>query len=219
MKCITILKLTMWKGKRRLIKKYGKIFFKKYYNESLALIKEIIQEVPNIGKSLFRFNYEFGICYVVWFKILKNDGFKNEDIIKEIWELTNDFLHIIPQSIMRFFAKIYLNSWYNGAQKMVEKENKGLNSKLDYKIRFDKIDDKTFEITFLDCAMRNLFQKYNTMELMPGICRIDYLMFNYMNIGFERTKTLGDGDEYCNCRYSFKGTCEWSPEKGFVNRK
>ncbi|WP_315115539.1 hypothetical protein [uncultured Clostridium sp.] len=33
------------------------------------------------------------------------------------------------------------------------------------------------------------------------------------------TKTLGDGDDCCNCRYIIGGSCEWSPEKGFVDRK
>ena len=219
MNSITILKLTMWKGKKRIIKLYGKIFYQKYYKESLELIKEVIPNVPNIGKSIFRFNYEFGVCYVVWFKVLKNSNFNNDNIVKEIWELTNDFLHIIPHSIMKIFSKFYLKGWYNGAQKMIKRENKGINNKLDYKIKFNNIDRNTFEIIFTDCAMKNLFQKFNTMELMPGVCRIDYLMFNYMNVGFERTKTLGDGDEYCNCKYSYKGTCEWSPEKGFENRK
>lgn len=36
---------------------------------------------------------------------------------------------------------------------------------------------------------------------------------------FKRTKTLGDGDEFCNCHYEMKGSCECSPEKGFEHRK
>lgn len=67
--------------------------------------------------------------------------------------------------------------------------------------------------------MKKLFEKFDVMGLMPGVCRIDYLMFNYMGVGFNRDKTLGDGHEYCNCRYSLKGYCEWSPEKGFATRK
>lgn len=42
---------------------------------------------------------------------------------------------------------------------------------------------------------------------------------NRNHYGFERTKTLGDGDECCNCRYYIKGDCDWSPEKGFNDRK
>ena len=219
MNSITILKLTMWNSKRRIKKMYGKQFFQSFYNDSLSLIREIKPNVPDIGKSLFRFNYEFGICYVVWFKVLKKNNFNNEDIIKEIWELTSDFLHIIPQPIMKIGAQFYLRNWRNGAKRMVEKTNTEIINKYDYKIEFNIIDDNTFETIFTECAMKNLFQQFNTEELMPGVCRIDYLLANYMNIGFERTKTLGDGDEYCNCRHSFKGTCEWSPEKGFENRK
>ena len=55
--------------------------------------------------------------------------------------------------------------------------------------------------------------------MLPGICRIDYLFSHLMGNGFTRTQTLGDGDACCNCRYQLKGTCEWSPEKGFLDRK
>jgi hypothetical protein len=48
---------------------------------------------------------------------------------------------------------------------------------------------------------------------------MDYLMANLMGNGFTRTKTLGDGDNCCNCSYSKVGYCEWSPEKGFIERK
>jgi hypothetical protein len=48
---------------------------------------------------------------------------------------------------------------------------------------------------------------------------MDYLFAHLMNNGFERTKTLGDGDDCCNCRYYLTGSCEWSPEKGFADRK
>lgn len=45
---------------------------------------------------------------------------------------------------------------------------------------------------------------------------MDYMYANIMGNGFERTKTLGDGDDCCNCRYFMKGDCEWSPQKGLV---
>lgn len=37
--------------------------------------------------------------------------------------------------------------------------------------------------------------------MLPGICRVDYLIAHYMNVGFDRTQTLGEGGTMCDCRY------------------
>lgn len=82
-----------------------------------------------------------------------------------------------------------------------------------------KINKNTFEIDITECAMLKLAEDNNVRNLLPGICRMDYLFSNLMGNGFERTKTLGDGDNCCNCRYHIVGECEWAPEKGFIERK
>lgn len=38
--------------------------------------------------------------------------------------------------------------------------------------------------------------------------RMDYLTSHYSKSGFERTKTLGDGDEVCNNKFFINGECE-----------
>jgi hypothetical protein len=67
--------------------------------------------------------------------------------------------------------------------------------------------------------MKKLAHDFGTDGLLPGICRMDYLFAHLMGNGFERTKTLGDGEDCCNCRYHIEGSCDWSPERGFVDRK
>jgi hypothetical protein len=89
----------------------------------------------------------------------------------------------------------------------------------DYKIKYQEISDKIFEIDFYECGMLKLARTFDAEGMFPSICRIDYLMFSLGGTGFERTKTLGDGDDCCNCRSIVDGKCEWAPEKGFEDRK
>jgi hypothetical protein len=89
----------------------------------------------------------------------------------------------------------------------------------DWKIRYRNINDKVFEIDIYECAMIKVCRDYDAMGLFPAMCRMDYLFSHYMGNGFERTRTLGDGDDCCNCRYILPGTCEWPSEKGFEDRK
>ena len=50
--------------------------------------------------------------------------------------------------------------------------------------------------------------------MLPGICSVDFMISHYMGNGFSRTKTLGAGDECCNCHYELQGTCPLHAPKG-----
>ena len=89
----------------------------------------------------------------------------------------------------------------------------------DWQIQYRDVDTNCFEIDILACGIKKLAADFHAEGMLPGICRMDYLYASIMKNGFERTKTLGDGDDCCNCRYFLKGDCEWAPEKGFVTRK
>lgn len=219
MDCKQIFVFTMAASKSRIIKDKGESFYKSFYVDTKRVLEEILPNVPNIGNSLFGFNYKFGVCYIAWYKALKGIGVDEEKAIKEIWNLTESFLQLVPQPLMRIAAKSYLKRWRKKAPAFEMLGNDNKLHPFDYKIRYIEIDSNTFELDFYECGMKKLYHKFNVMGLMPGVCRIDYLMFNYMGVGFTRNKTLGDGDDCCNCRYSITGDCDWSPEKGFTTRK
>lgn len=71
-----------------------------------------------------------------------------------------------------------------------------------------EMDDNSFEIDITECTYQKLGKEYYVEDLLPGICRVDYLMTNLIGNSFERTKTLGDGDMCCNCKYYIVGSCE-----------
>ena len=59
-----------------------------------------------------------------------------------------------------------------------------------------------------------LAKKYGVEGMLPGICSVDIMISHYMGNGFSRTKTLGAGDECCNCHYELQGTCPLHAPKG-----
>ena len=63
-----IYNLTMHRSKRYLIKKYSKEFWKNFKANADKTFAEILPQVPDIGNSIFSFNYEFGPSYIAWYK-------------------------------------------------------------------------------------------------------------------------------------------------------
>lgn len=211
--------LTMMRSRKVLINKYGKEFwdsFSKYSREKLA---EILPLTPDIGKSLFSFNYQFGTVYIAWYKTFMELGLQQQEAWETIWLMSEKMVTTIPKSLLHFMGRTYINGFRKEAVAHVERQRNNALHPYDWRIDYREISPNTFELDITGCAIKKLAHDFDAEGLLPGICRMDYLLSHLMGNGFERTKTLGDGDDCCNCRYHIEGSCEWSPEKGFEGRR
>lgn len=207
-------------SKKNLLKEFGSDFYKNFKKLSKQYLEEMIPQVPNIGKSIFSLNYNYGPCYFAWYKALLKLDLEKEKALNLIWQINEDFIKAFPKALLHWFAKnMYLGVFRRMA---VEAEYKGKNSMLepfDWRIEYVDIDKNTFAINIYECGMLKLAQKLGFTEMFPHVCRMDYLFSHYFDNAFKRNGTLGDGCKYCDCWYKFPGQCEWAPEKGFLNRK
>ena len=102
-----------------------------------------------------------------WCERSIKDFYDESSAEHETWNLTEDFLRLIPQPIMRIAANPYLNNWLKRAPEFEEKGKNGKLHPFDYRIRYVPVDDNTFELNFHECAMKKLFAKLGVQGLMP----------------------------------------------------
>lgn len=214
-----IFNFSISRSKNSLIQKYGEEWFANFKIISSQYYRDIAPKIPNIGTSIFSMNYAFAPAYIAWYKALQQLKISPAEIDEVIWLINEKLMTTFPKFLLKASGKIYLNSFCSNAQKHVDRQNQGKLYPYDWKIDFRYINRNTSEIDITECAYKKLAKDFNVDGMLPGICRMDYLMANLMGNGFTRTKTLGDGEECCNCKYSKVGSCEWSPEKGFDERK
>ena len=62
--------LTMSRSKKMIIQKYGRDFWDKFKSGSDKLFREVLKETPDIGESVFSFNYAYAPSYVAWYKTM-----------------------------------------------------------------------------------------------------------------------------------------------------
>lgn len=214
-----ILGFSMHRSKYYFCKKYGRDWFQEFKRLSYQHFNNIIKYIPDIGDSIFLVNYRFAPIYFAWYKSFDELNIVSSDIDQEIWILNENLMNTFPKFLLKLYGRLYLNSFEKKAPKQIERQRLGTLHPYDWKIDFKHIDKNSFEITIRECAYKKLAKDFNLDRILPGICRMDYLMANCMGHGFTRTKTLGDGNDCCNCTYKKVGYCEWSPEKGFIDRK
>lgn len=214
-----IYAVAMKRSKKLLVEKYSRDFWSRFQTISNVTFRQVIPLVPDIGDSIFSFNYDFGPTYIAWYKAFEKLGIPQQEIIENIWLMNERLVTVIPKAFLKATGKAYMGSFRREAEKHLQKQQCGGCHKYDWKIDYRDIDTNSFSIDIKECGLKKLAHDFGADGLLPGICRMDYLFAYYMGNGFVRTKTLGDGDDCCNGYYELVGNCEWAPEKGFIDRK
>ena len=84
--------LTMFRSKRVIIQEYGKEFWCGFKDTSDKLFKLVLKDTPDIGKSVFSFNYEYAPSYVAWYKAMRKQGLSAEQADDLMWKMNEGML-------------------------------------------------------------------------------------------------------------------------------
>ncbi len=209
----------MLRNRSLLVHSYGKAFWTSFRALSSKYFRETAPQTPRIGRSIFSLNYHFLPVYVAWYRAFLDLKLEADEIDSNIWAMNDRMLAGIPAWLSKAIGKRYYRSFQKKAADHLKRQSQNRLHPLDWRIEYRKISKEAFEIDILTCPFQQLSGKFGAAGLLPGICRMDYLFANRMGNGFTRTKTLGDGDDCCNCHYELTGNCAWAPETGFVSRK
>lgn len=202
-----IYNITMFRSRRFIIKNYGAEFWKKFKAESRIVFKKVLLELPDIGKSIFSFNYAYAPSYIAWYKSMRNLGLSAKEADSLMWKMNECMILTVPKIFLRSAGRIYLESFRKKAASHIEHQKNGNLHENDWLIEYRNLNKNSFEIDIKRCGFITLAKKYGSEGMLPGICAVDYIVAHYMGNGFSRTKTLGNGDDCCNCRYEIKGMC------------
>jgi len=206
-------------SKQYIVARYGKGFYTDYRVNAGRRFKELLPQIEDIGDSIFRLNYYFVPVYFAWFDALRY-RLDEKEAMELIWQINECMLGIFPRWMLRILAKTaYLGIFRKKAPVAEARGKAGELHPMDWRVEYVDMDQSSFGINIFECAFIKQAKRFGYMGMFPMICRMDYLFSHYMDTTFIRTKTLGDGDDCCNCVYSYPGKCEWSPAKGFAERK
>jgi hypothetical protein len=206
-------------SRKGLINRHGKEFYREFRSDAGKKFRGLLPGIEDIGDSIFKFNYLYIPAYFSWYDALRK-RLGSEEAMQEIWHINEDFVKFYPKWVMRAFAKkSYLGTFRKKAPVAELNGKQGKLHPLDWRVEYKDVDKHTFGVNIYECAFLKQAKRLGYMEMFPGVCRMDYLFSHYMDTTFVRTKTLGDGNDCCNCMYTFPGASEWAPEKGFEDRK
>ena len=192
------LKEVLGTEKYRLFRKKTTYYKKKYY-----------PEIPEIGKTVFDTSYYFASCYFFYFPALKDLGYSAKEAGTIIWKINESFLRKIPRLFLAFTGNFYVSRSKKMGIWATEQAKRNNLHPYDWRIEYKEISKQKWSIDIMECYVIKMAKRFNQMDMFPYICRMDYLFSHYFKQGFERTKTLGDGNDCCNCQWEIPGKCDW----------
>ena len=214
-----IYHLTMKRSKKAVLAEYGPAFWEKFQKGSDERFSSLIREFPDIGKSMFAFNYAYAPGYVAWYKTMEELSLSAEQRDLLMLLMNEKMLLTVPKGLLHLVGKAYLSNMRKGSALHVKRQQEGKLHDLDWKVDYRDVDKEHFEIDILECGFIKYARHYQAEGMLPGICQVDYMISHYMNVGFERTKTLGAGGCCCDGKYAMCGSCKWDPKVRLQERR
>lgn len=94
-----------------IIEKYGRDFWDKFKSGSDKLFREVLKETPDIGESVFSFNYAYAPSYVAWYKTMRELSLTAEQADELMWLMNEKMLLTVPKPFLHMAGKTYLNGF------------------------------------------------------------------------------------------------------------
>lgn len=210
--------LTMGRSRRLIKDKYGKVFWNNFKDLSDERFKELMTEFPDIGDSMFAFNYCYAPGYVAWYTAMEKLELTPHERDVLMLAMNEKMLLTIPKPLLHAVGKAYYRNMSKGAKHRMEKNPESIHP-FDWEMTYVEEDKDNFRIDITACGFIAYTRKYGGEGMLPGICQVDYMISHYMNVGFERTQTLGAGGHCCDGCYHINGHCDFDIEQRLSERK
>ena len=98
--------IAMHRSRGYFEKQYGQDFWRNFKAGSDARLAGILPNVPDIGESVFAFNYLFAPYYIAWYKTLLELGNAPQEADKNLWVM-NERMKKMWQQMADWYAKGY----------------------------------------------------------------------------------------------------------------
>jgi hypothetical protein len=135
----------MLRSRKALKRKYGRDFWNSFRAQSKEKLKMILPLTPDIGKSIFSFNYQFGPPYIAWYKTFVELGLQQQEIWDDLWLMNEKMATAMPRFLLHMTGKVYFSSFRKKAVAHVERQQRDVLHPYDWKITYREVDANTMK--------------------------------------------------------------------------
>ena len=162
--------------------------------------QEIVDATPSIGsyrENSLKKNLTGGMVWIAIYEIAKERY--GERMSVPLYEKMCRASISNPMMLkLAGIAKPFTRKFQEGLIKRSERENR-IDSPYNWMAHYEqgKVYEE-FTLYYTRCGLCELARERGHLDILPAMCRTDYIMFEAMGVILHRDKTLASGDDCCH---------------------
>lgn len=162
--------------------------------------QEIVDATPSIGsyrENSLKKNLTGGMVWIAIYEIAK-ERYGERMSIPLYEKMCRASISNPLMLKLAGMAKPFTRKFQEGLMKRSERENR-IDSPYNWIAHYKqgKVDEE-FTLYYTRCGLCELARERGHLDILPGMCRTDYIMFEAMGVILHRDKTLASGDDCCH---------------------
>jgi hypothetical protein len=197
-----------------LARRRGRRSARAIMRETRERFDSLLPEVGDIGGRRNRLTpmLLWSAWVLAFWEVMRGHGATTDEVGSIIIEAVPRQLAQYPRPLLR-----WLGRWRMGltASRLQEASERSLERRYaaDWVSRFVPGDGEEFAfgIDYVECGICKLYQQKGAFELVPWVCWLDYPVSDALGLGLKRTRTLGQGADHCDFRWTPGSGTQWGP--------
>jgi hypothetical protein len=196
-----------------LANQYGKELSMVVAEKAHKEYEALIPQTPFIGGAQNHWTADLieSVQLLAIFRAMHAFGKPSSEIADVIYEGMQIRLEQYPHFLLRWLGRLQFSRLFvNRLMRLANETQKRIyQSNFVAEIVIGDGNEFDWGIDFCECAIYKFYKAQNALELLPYVCKLDYLTSKAFGLGLVRTKTLAEGDDRCNPRLKRGRETKW----------
>jgi hypothetical protein len=167
--------------------------------------EKLMPELPYVGDARYPLpqNLIQSAVALSYYRSLVRTGMNSEQAGTIVSEVAEASARAVPEEQLLALGEMqFKEEWYQMQRKFAAKSQERRYPG-DWVVSFVEGVPGEFDwgYDFTECAILKLFKSQGAEELVPYLCKLDFIISKLQNTGLHRTKTLATGGDCCDFRY------------------
>lgn len=187
-----------------LTQRYGAALADRLAVEGRREFVMLLPTLPEIGGKTnpLTWNLLGAAWMLALYKAMKSEGITLGEIVDVTLALFQAYLHRYPRWLLRLLGWLYTHGLWRWRMQRLAARSQKREYPDDWVLTYVPGDGQTFSdgVNFTQCAICKLCRDHGAQELLPHLCKVDFVECDAMGIDLKREHTLAAGDALCDFR-------------------
>jgi hypothetical protein len=188
-----------------IIDRYGDMFAEQVIRETLLEFELLIPQLPYVGgfENSMTDTITKTATPLALYHVLKRHGKPVQEIGELVYRIGEAWVKSYPELMRTLIGKYYLSGHSRRKREGAaeQSQQREFSEGFVYEVVPGNDGDFDWGINFHECAILKYFTRLGAKEFAPYMCQLDYVLYQALNIGLERTTTIAQDGVACDFRF------------------